>query len=53
MTVDSTEREGTIELAARAMRLRDENLGRFVVASLPYSAPSMPSTLSTSIWTIR
>lgn len=36
MTVDSTGREGTIELAARAMRLRDENLGRFVVATLPY-----------------
>jgi hypothetical protein len=31
-----TERDGTIELAARALRFRDENLGRFVVVSTPY-----------------
>ena len=35
MAVDSIERDGTIELAARAMRIRDGNAGRFVVASLP------------------
>jgi hypothetical protein len=31
-----TERDGTIEVAARALRFRDENAGRFVVASTPY-----------------
>jgi hypothetical protein len=31
-----TEREGTFEMAARALRFRNENAGRFVVASTPY-----------------
>jgi hypothetical protein len=35
MAVDSIERDGMIELAARAMRFRDGNAGAYVVASLP------------------
>lgn len=31
-----TEREGTFEMAARALRFRDDNAGRFVVATTPY-----------------
>lgn len=31
-----TEREGTIEVAARALHFRDANAGRFVVVSTPY-----------------
>jgi hypothetical protein len=46
------ERDATIELAARALRFRDENTGRFVIASTSYCTTALATSAAPTVWTI-